>query len=78
MPRVLIAALLGLSGFVAYVAAAVVVADRVSPLNWMIQLLYFVVAGMLWVIPARWLMLWGAGGRRALRRHGGGQQEGTG
>ncbi len=63
MPRVLIATLLGLSGFIAYVAAALVLADRLAPMTWPIQLLYFGIAGSLWVFPAWGLMLWAARGR---------------
>jgi hypothetical protein len=31
-------------------------------MHWAVQALYFLVAGVLWVVPARWLMIW------ALRR----------
>jgi len=58
--RTLIATVAGLLGFALYVMAAVALADRV-PAYWPVQALYFVAAGTLWVIPARWLMLWAAG-----------------
>ena len=58
--RVLIALPLGLAGFVAYIALAVIVADHVTGLNWAIQALYFIVAGVLWALPAHYLMLWAA------------------
>ena len=45
---------------VAWIAAAVVLADRLSPMHWAVQVAYFVVAGFVWVFPVRWLMLWGA------------------
>lgn len=65
MVRILIALLLGLTGFVAYIAAAVTLADRVAslqiPLHWAVQALYFLLAGVLWALPASWLMLWAAG-----------------
>ena len=60
MTRIFIAVLLGLCGFFAYVGIAVVLADRVQPLNWTVQVLYFLVAGVLWVLPAHFLMLWAA------------------
>jgi hypothetical protein len=60
MPRVLIATLVGLVGFVLYVAAAVTLADPVERLHWSVQALYFLAAGLLWTIPARWLMYWAA------------------
>ena len=67
--RIAIATAAGLLGFVLYVMAAVALADRV-PRFWPAQSLYFVVAGVLWVLPARWLMFWaggvaGRGGRAA-------------
>ncbi len=58
MPRKLIASLLGLFGFIAYVMIAVALADRVTNANVIIQTIYFLAAGVLWTIPARWLMLW--------------------
>jgi hypothetical protein len=59
MARPAIATLLGLLGFVLYVMAAVALADRIHP-QWAVQLGYFILAGTLWVLPARWLMLWAA------------------
>jgi hypothetical protein len=50
----------GLAGFVAYLAVAVTLYDAVARTNWAVQAVYFVIAGLLWVLPARWLMLWAA------------------
>ena len=61
--RVPIAAVVGVCGFVAYVALAVVAADRVLTAHWAVQGAFFLVAGSAWVMPARWLMYWGAGQR---------------
>ena len=60
MPRVLIATLAGLVGFILYLAAAVTLADPVQRLHWSVQAMYFLAAGLLWTIPARWLMYWAA------------------
>jgi hypothetical protein len=60
MPRVLIASTVGLTGFVLYVAAVVTLADPVGRLHWSVQALYFLTTGLLWTIPARWLMYWAA------------------
>jgi hypothetical protein len=60
MSRIPIAVCLGLGGFLAYTIAAVILADRLGPMPWPVQLVYFAVAGVLWVFPARWLMLWAA------------------
>ncbi|MBV9530033.1 MAG: DUF2842 domain-containing protein, partial [Bradyrhizobium sp.] len=55
--------LAGLAGFCAYVMAAVALADRLAGLHWAASAAYFAVAGVLWVIPVRWLMYWAAGKR---------------
>lgn len=60
MSRILPATTVGLAGFVAYLAAAATLFDDVASAHWAVQALYFVAAGTLWVIPARWLMLWAA------------------
>jgi hypothetical protein len=64
MSRIAIASLAGVAGFCAYIWLAVVLADHVIPLHWAVELIYFVAAGILWVWPAKWLMIWGAGGAR--------------
>lgn len=61
MSRPLIALVAGLLGFAAYVAVAIILADWVLTLHWLVQLAYFLVAGLAWVPPARRLMFWGAG-----------------
>jgi hypothetical protein len=60
MPRIPIAVLAFLIGFSLYVAAAIVLADRLTGLNWLVQALYFLIAGVLWTLPTRWLMFWAA------------------
>jgi hypothetical protein len=60
MSRILLAVPAFLIGFTAYVAAAVVLADHVLLLHWTVQAIYFVVAGIAWVWPARALMFWAA------------------
>ncbi len=61
MGRVFPATVIGLSGFFAYLAAVVVLADRVAPFGWPVQAVYYVVAGVLWVVPAHFLLLWAGG-----------------
>lgn len=61
MTRPIIALLAGLAGFTAYVALVVVLADFVLDMHWVLQLAYFLVAGIAWAPVARRLMLWGAG-----------------
>jgi hypothetical protein len=36
----------------------IALADRVFSLHWAIQALYFLVAGVLWTLPAYWLIIW--------------------
>jgi hypothetical protein len=43
------------------VALVVVLADFVLDLHWVLQLAYFLVAGLAWAPAARRLMCWGAG-----------------
>jgi hypothetical protein len=64
MSRPFIAVVAGLAGFLAYLFAVVTLADRVIGLHWAVQGVYYVVAGVLWVLPARALMYWAAGKRR--------------
>lgn len=48
----------GLAGFVVYVVAATMLGGALESSNGVIQALYYVVAGVAWVAPVRWLMLW--------------------
>lgn len=63
MSRASLAFLIGVVGFFAYIWAVVTLGDAVVHRHWTIQLVYYVVAGILWVWPAKWLMYWGAGKR---------------
>ncbi len=60
--RPLAAAVMGVGFVVAYIAAAITL-PAVLPQNWVFQALYFLVAGVVWVFPVRWLMLWSVGKR---------------
>lgn len=62
--RAAMATILGLVGFLLYVGAVLAVADHVLGWHWVVQALFFVVAGSAWVWPARWLLFWGAGAQR--------------
>lgn len=63
MVRIPVATVLGLLGLIAYLMAVVTLFDCVSPMNGWLQIVYFLVMGTAWVIPARWLMYWAAGQR---------------
>jgi hypothetical protein len=58
MSRSAIAALAGIAGFLLYVVVVVLVADHVMALHWTIEFVFFAVAGIAWVWPAKWLIAW--------------------
>lgn len=60
MSRLPIAILIGLIGFCAYLGVVVALADHVLTLHWTVQVAYFLLAGVLWALPAHYLMLWAA------------------
>lgn len=59
--RTLITAVAGLSFILAYVVLVVTLPDLLPRQHWAVQALYWCVAGVLWVLPARALMLFAAG-----------------
>lgn len=62
MSRNLMASLAGIGGFIAYVVVVLLLADHVRNLHWVIELLFFAAAGILWVWPAKWLIAWAVRG----------------
>jgi hypothetical protein len=60
MSRTPVAVVLFLIGFTLYVVAALDIADHLAGYNWAIQAVYFLLAGVLWTVPTRHLMLWAA------------------
>ena len=62
MSRPLAAAIIGVAFIVLYIATAITLPD-VLPDHWVVQAVYFLVAGVVWVFPIRWLMLWSVGKR---------------
>ena len=67
MSRHLIAFLIGTVGFIAYILLVVALGDFVVLSHWAIQTIYYVTAGIVWVFPARWLILWSVRGPNAQR-----------
>ena len=63
MSRPLIATVAGLLFVMVYVVAAITLPDKLPRMPGLVAALYWCVAGLLWVVPVRWLMLWGAGQR---------------
>jgi len=62
MSRSSLAFVIGLLGFLAYIGAAVALGDVVVHRHWLLQLAYYVVAGIAWAFPAKWLIVWAARG----------------
>lgn len=58
MSRPTIATLAGLGFVLLYIVGAIAVAVALGRLYWPLEALYWAVAGVLWVLPVRWLMLW--------------------
>ncbi len=58
MSRSTIALLVGLAGFIAYVVVVLLLADHVLALHWIVQFVFFAVAGIAWVWPAKRLIVW--------------------
>jgi hypothetical protein len=48
---------MGVAFIIVYIVAAITLPD-VLPQHWAVQAIYFLVAGVVWVLPVRWLMLW--------------------
>jgi len=60
MSRTWIAVPVGLAGFVLYTMTVVALGDHLRGQHWLLELAYFAAAGILWVFPARRLILWAA------------------
>ncbi len=58
MSRTPIAVLLICVFVVGWIAGAAVLGDYVRPMSWVVQAVYYPIAGFAWVGPVRWLMLW--------------------
>lgn len=57
MSRPPAAALMGIAFVITYAVVVVTLADLLLD-HWVVQAVYFLVVGIAWVIPIRWLMLW--------------------
>ena len=63
MSRTPIAAAAGIAFVLAYIVAAITLPDVLPPMHWAVAAAYWLVAGVVWVFPVRWLMLWSVGKR---------------
>ena len=63
MSRTPAAVFAGLVFIVAYTAAAISLPDLFGRMYWPLEAAYWCAAGIVWVFPVRWLMLWSVGKR---------------
>lgn len=63
MSRPVIATLAGLLFVFLYITVAVMLPDLLGRTHWAAEAVYWCVAGIVWVFPVRWLMLWSVGKR---------------
>ncbi len=61
MSRSTTALLIGLIGIAAYVIAVMIIGDIVLHMHWIVQFVYFALAGIVWVFPAKRLIYWSVG-----------------
>jgi hypothetical protein len=60
MSKPMLAGIIGILGFLLYVAAVIMLADHVLGTHWILELIYFALAGIVWVWPAKALIIWAA------------------
>ena len=58
MSRPAIATLAGIAFILAYIVGVVALPDFIGRMYWVIEAVYWCIAGFVWVFPIRWLMLW--------------------
>ena len=56
----MLAGIIGIIGFLLYVAGVILLADHVLGTHWTLEFVYFALAGIAWVWPARALIIWAA------------------
>ncbi len=63
MSRPVIATMAGIAFVLIYILAAITLPERIPAMPWPVEAAYWCAAGLLWVLPIRWLMLWSVGKR---------------
>lgn len=63
MSRPTIATLAGLFFVLVYMIASISLYGWFDRLHWVLEAVFWLVAGIVWVFPIRWLMLWSVGKR---------------
>ena len=60
MSKPMLAGIIGVLGFLFYVAAVIMLAYYVLGTHWTVEFVYFALAGIVWVWPAKALIIWAA------------------
>lgn len=60
MSKPMLAGTIGIIGFLLYVAVIIILADHVLGTHWTLEFAYFALAGIVWVWPAKALIIWAA------------------
>ena len=60
MSKTTLAGIIGVVGFLLYVAGVIILADQVLGTHWIVEFIYFALAGVIWVWPAKALIIWAA------------------
>ena len=63
MSRPTLATLAGLLFIFVYIVAVISLPDLFGRMHWTMEAVYWAIAGIIWVFPIRWLMLWSVGKR---------------
>jgi hypothetical protein len=63
MSRPFVATFAGLLFVAAYITAVITIPDFIGRMHWTVEAVYWSIAGVVWVFPVRWLMLWSVGKR---------------
>lgn len=63
MSRPAAATIAGILFVFVYIVAIVMIPDLLGRMHWAAEAVYWLVAGLLWVLPVRWLMFWSVGKR---------------
>ncbi len=58
MSRVSRAVFGGVVFIIVYTIVVISIPDHVGRMHWALELIYWAIAGVVWVFPIRWLMLW--------------------
>ena len=56
--RTALGGLIMIIGLFAYIAGAVTISNHFLPQHWLAEIVFYPIAGFLWIFPAIWLIGW--------------------